>query len=214
MNLKSIEQTAPGHIACQVIDIIHPKTVQMSKIKWGACQEYEYIINYKILQNALAKNNIKRYVDVDKLIKCRPLDNIEFMQWLKGYYDRMNPSLDGYNALERRGHQNPPNCQPDKTKHSRMRPTSPHSFCNPNNLLLKDKNEVLNLNKEKKIGSNNMRVSKMTNQSLNNSQTNLKNQLNVDKKELLELENEVLNHKLKIDDLENELNSSNIDKNF
>lgn len=41
MNLKSIEQTAPGHIACQMIDIIHPKTVQLNKVKWNALHEYE-----------------------------------------------------------------------------------------------------------------------------------------------------------------------------
>jgi len=30
-----------------------------------------------------AKNNIQRHIDVDKLIMLKPLDNLEFLQWLK-----------------------------------------------------------------------------------------------------------------------------------
>jgi len=41
LNVQRIEQTAAGHIACQIIDICFPNTVSMSKVKWSATQEYE-----------------------------------------------------------------------------------------------------------------------------------------------------------------------------
>jgi hypothetical protein len=34
-------------------------------------------------------------------VKARPLDNIEFLQWLKAYFDA-NYSAESYNALARR----------------------------------------------------------------------------------------------------------------
>jgi len=74
----------------------------MSKVKWSATQEYEYIHNYKILQNSFIKNNIQRHIDVDKLIKAKYLDNLEFMQWLKAYFDRLNPDLSSYDPIARR----------------------------------------------------------------------------------------------------------------
>merc|ERR1711981_1404829 len=68
VNLVKIEQTAPGHIACQIMDILYPNIVPMSKINWKAKHDYEYIQNYKILQNVFIKVNLKKYIEVDKLV--------------------------------------------------------------------------------------------------------------------------------------------------
>ena len=72
---------------------------------------YEYTKNYKILQSACLKNGIQKVssftqshlqnIDVDRLIKGRPQDNLEFMQWLKQYFDKHRPNRE-YNAVERR----------------------------------------------------------------------------------------------------------------
>jgi len=43
----------------------------MSKVKWQANQEWEFIHNYKIIQSAFAKADIKKWIDVDKLIKAK-----------------------------------------------------------------------------------------------------------------------------------------------
>lgn len=41
----------------------------------------------KILQNAFDKIGIKRHVEVEKLAKAKYQDNLEFIQWMKRYYD-------------------------------------------------------------------------------------------------------------------------------
>ena len=42
-------------------------------------------------------------VEVNRLIKARPLDNMEFMQWFKAYWDSHNGDrIDTYDASGRR----------------------------------------------------------------------------------------------------------------
>ena len=73
----------------------------MGKVRWNAKHDYEFVENYKVLQQAFAKNEIKRYIDVDKLVKAKYQDNLEFLQWLKRYYD-INYNGEPYDALGRR----------------------------------------------------------------------------------------------------------------
>jgi RP/EB family microtubule-associated protein len=50
--------------------------------------DYEFIANYKLLQNAFVKNRIQRHIDVNKLIRAKYQDNLEFCQWLKAFFDQ------------------------------------------------------------------------------------------------------------------------------
>lgn len=59
----------------------------MNKVNWKAKNDYEFINNLKILQTAFDKVGVKRYVEVEKLAKTKYQDNLEFIQWLKRYYD-------------------------------------------------------------------------------------------------------------------------------
>jgi len=100
-NLSKIEQTANGAIACQLLDVIHPGAVPMSKINWDAKNDYEFVSNYKVLQSSFDRLGIDRYIDVPKLIRAKYQDNLEFMQWFKGYFDQNTPS-ESYDAIGQR----------------------------------------------------------------------------------------------------------------
>jgi microtubule-associated protein, RP/EB family len=42
-------------------------------------------------------------IPVDRLVKCRFQDNLEFLQWVKKYWDQYYPGGEPYDAIARRG---------------------------------------------------------------------------------------------------------------
>ncbi len=104
LNLAKVEDTASGCAACMLLDQLHPGVINMSKVNWNAKQSFEFVGNYKLLQTAFTKLKIDRHVDVDRLISGRAMDNLEFMQWFKRFYELANGgSLNcpaGYDPLE------------------------------------------------------------------------------------------------------------------
>jgi len=92
MNLSKIEQTASGAVACQLVDCIFPGSVPMKRVNWEAKSEFQFIENYKILQAAFSKNHVQKIIDVDRLIRAKYQDNLEFCQWLKAFYEHLAPT--------------------------------------------------------------------------------------------------------------------------
>lgn len=101
LNVEKIEQCANGAVYCQIVDSVYPGKVPMKKVNWMAKRDHEFIPNYKILQAAFDKIGVQRNIDVDKLIRAKYQDNLEFLQWLKCFFDSSFQGGD-YPATERR----------------------------------------------------------------------------------------------------------------
>lgn len=86
-NLSKVEQTCTGAVACQILDSIYPGKVPMSKVDWSANKDYEYINNYKVLQKCFTNLKIEKHIEVDRLVRGKYQDNLEFMQWFKKFYE-------------------------------------------------------------------------------------------------------------------------------
>ncbi|SCO67049.1 EB1 homolog, putative [Plasmodium vivax] len=106
LNVTKIEQCSNGAIYTQLLDILFPNKSVLHKVKWNAKLEYECIINYKLIQNVFNKLGIKKHMDIDKLIRGKYQDNLEFLQWFKAFFERIidynNENVINYDPLERR----------------------------------------------------------------------------------------------------------------
>lgn len=99
--ITKIEETATGAVHCQVLDSIFPGKVALGKVNFGAKFEHEYVQNFKVLQAVFNEMQIKKHVDVDKLVKAKYQDNLEFCQWIKNFWDAKYNG-DPYDAVARR----------------------------------------------------------------------------------------------------------------
>jgi len=70
------------------MDYLFPSSIPLKRVNWDAKNSYEYVQNYKLLQAAFSKNRVQKYIDVDKLIRGKYQDNLEFCQWLKAFHDQ------------------------------------------------------------------------------------------------------------------------------
>ncbi|CAO3675669.1 unnamed protein product [Rhizopus stolonifer] len=95
-----VEQAGTGAAYCQIFDSIF-SDVPVHKVKFEAKLEYEFVNNFKILQNTFKKHKVDKIVPVERLVKCKLQDNLEFMQWVKKYWDQNYPGGE-YDSLARR----------------------------------------------------------------------------------------------------------------
>ncbi|KAJ2617515.1 microtubule integrity protein mal3 [Coemansia sp. RSA 1365] len=99
-NYSKVEQLGSGAAYCQILDSIYGD-LRLERVKFNANQEYEYVENFKILQNTMTKHKISKPIDPTRLIKCRFQDNFEFLQWLKKHWESYYSGAP-YDAVGRR----------------------------------------------------------------------------------------------------------------
>jgi len=100
INYTKIEQCGSGAAYCQVLDSIYGD-IPMNRVKFNAKHEYEFIANFKVMQNVFKSKKIDKPIVVEKLVKCKMQDNLEFLQWMKRFWDS-NYGGQGYDAAARR----------------------------------------------------------------------------------------------------------------
>ncbi|KAK4552470.1 microtubule integrity protein mal3 [Recurvomyces mirabilis] len=100
LNITKVEQCGTGAAFCQIYDSVF-LDLPMSRVRFNATSEYQYLENFKILSNTFRKHHIDRTPPVEQLVKCKMQDNLEFLQWSKRYWDQYYPGGD-YDAVARR----------------------------------------------------------------------------------------------------------------
>lgn len=101
LQYAKVENCGTGAAYCQLMDSI-VGGIPMTKVKFNANTEYDYIHNFKILQASFNKHKINKTVDVERLIKCRLQDNLVLLQWFKRFWHE-NKDVNGtYDAVSRR----------------------------------------------------------------------------------------------------------------
>jgi RP/EB family microtubule-associated protein len=76
--------------------------IPMTKVKFNAQTEYDYIHNFKILQASFTKHKVNKTIDVERLVKCRLQDNLLLLQWFKKFWHE-NKDVNGvYDAASKR----------------------------------------------------------------------------------------------------------------
>jgi len=100
INYTKVEQCGTGGAYCQILDSVYGD-IPMTRVKMSAKHEYEFIANFKVLQNAFKAHKIDKPILIEKLVKCKMQDNLEFLQWMKRFWDA-NYHGQGYDAVARR----------------------------------------------------------------------------------------------------------------
>ncbi|KAG5519349.1 hypothetical protein PMAC_001974 [Pneumocystis sp. 'macacae'] len=120
--ITKVEQCGKGYVYAHVFDSIYGD-VPFRKINFNCNNEYQYIQNWRVIQSIFTQHKIEKIICVDRLIKCKFQDNLEFLQWVKKFWDQHYNGVE-YNALSRR------EVKPSNPIVCSTRPVSAHSVQN------------------------------------------------------------------------------------
>eukprot|EP00835_Amoeboradix_gromovi_P005219 NODE_471_length_8085_cov_0.211620.p3 type:complete len:125 gc:universal NODE_471_length_8085_cov_0.211620:7600-7226(-) len=92
-NCTKIEDLGKGDIYLQLLAVYYPDTPANRRVP-NANQEYQWRQNWKLLQIVFDKYQIPVHIPVERLVKCKFQDNVEFCQLVKKHLDgeNANPS--------------------------------------------------------------------------------------------------------------------------
>lgn len=82
-----VEELCSGAAYCQFMDMLFPDSVPIKRIKFLTNLEHEYIQNFKILQASFLKLGVDKKIPIDQITKGNFLDNFQFLQWFRKFFD-------------------------------------------------------------------------------------------------------------------------------
>ncbi|CDK25136.1 unnamed protein product [Kuraishia capsulata CBS 1993] len=100
LEYSKVEQCGTGAVYCLIFDSIY-QDLPMNKVNFNPTTEYHNVNNFKILQAGFTRHHISRAIPVDRLVKCRLQDNLEFLQWMKKFWTE-NKDESPYDPVARR----------------------------------------------------------------------------------------------------------------
>jgi RP/EB family microtubule-associated protein len=87
----------------QVIDAIHPGSINLSKLNLNTKYPEDNYRNIKLIEDALKRLKISQPLSFEKISKGKFHDNIVLLQWLYGYANRNGlENLEAYRPYEKR----------------------------------------------------------------------------------------------------------------
>ncbi|XP_037938306.1 microtubule-associated protein RP/EB family member 2-like [Teleopsis dalmanni] len=86
-DLEHAEDMCTGAAYCQLFDMLYKGSIPLNKVKFDANQEYYYIRNFKLLQDAFERHGVTKLIPITKLVKGRFQANLEFLQWFRRFFD-------------------------------------------------------------------------------------------------------------------------------
>ncbi|BAM40863.1 uncharacterized protein TOT_030000124 [Theileria orientalis strain Shintoku] len=87
LKVDKMDQCSNGAIYLQLIDTVFQDKVPFVRIKWNSTLEYEHLYNYKLLQSVFKECNIDKHIPIEKLVRGKYQDHLEFLQWIKGFVE-------------------------------------------------------------------------------------------------------------------------------
>lgn len=106
LKMHCIEQLGTGAVHCQLLDYYFPGSLSMTKVSWKAKTSWEFVANFKVLQQGFDNLGLKKKIDVEKLTLAKYQDNLEFAQWIKRFCDiNGSPPENEYDGPGRRNGQ-------------------------------------------------------------------------------------------------------------
>ncbi|CAG0902539.1 unnamed protein product [Cyprideis torosa] len=115
-DLQKVEELCTGAAYCQFVDLLFPKSLNMKKIKFTTNLEHEYINNLrhckctckalKLLMYSCSRfetMGVDKQVPIDRLVKGKFQDNLEFLQWFKKFFDANYDGSTDYDPVGARG---------------------------------------------------------------------------------------------------------------
>uniref|UniRef100_A0A8C2KQK4 DNA (cytosine-5-)-methyltransferase n=1 Tax=Cyprinus carpio TaxID=7962 RepID=A0A8C2KQK4_CYPCA len=98
-NFTQVEQCRSGACFCQLMDLLFPGSIDMSKVKFESQKRSDFKQNYNLLQTAFRKSGIKQLLTG----KFRP--NFTFLKWFRKFFFANERKGREYNPVEARNGQ-------------------------------------------------------------------------------------------------------------
>ena len=84
-----VHELGTGEHYCLLLHMLFnfKETIPLKKIKFGSKVEVDHINNWKFFQMGLKSVGLDKEINIDKLVKQKPMDNLEFAQWFYKFFD-------------------------------------------------------------------------------------------------------------------------------